>query len=393
VTPVPLVAGNTSLTHIRDCWGSAAFGGRYDCIFKACSVIPFPLDMVSTVNAVPRHGRQGLAIFTLGHSGIQTKPQLYIPRAPLLRLAEVRTVLIDTRAEYVGRLLGLLHGAFGNAVTIRDSRRSPLSTDVLPRAQISLVLSEAVADADAVMVLQDIRSNHIGAETFFGLRSMSAAPDAILLEFSCSDTLRHCWPLCSLMYVLNGRTALVYTKATEETWTATMDRTMIADANEKRVRLRWKMSAGGRPFASPSATNEALTANKRTGRHAPSQLDYATSVTINGEIGREDGKVLGQIMDHVVRNAPDGSGLGRLKAATDPNDPKLGEYLHTATVDPSAPPGRLQVYCETEADVAELYNILNGEVLECGLDYIGVTVSNDILAARAVPKNGARPRQ
>ena len=152
------------------------------------------------------------------------------------------------------------------------------------------------------------------------------------------------------------------------------------------------MSAGGRLFASPSATNEALTANKRTGRHAPSQLDYATSVTINGEIGREDGKVLGQIMDHVVRNAPEGSGMRQLKAATDPMDPKLGEYLHAATVDPSAPPGRLQVYCETEADVAELYSILNGEVLECGLDYIGVTVSNDILAARAVPKNGARPR-
>ena len=92
--------------------------------------------MVSTANAVPRHGRQGLAIFTLGHSGIQTKPQLYIPRAPLLRLAEVRTMLIDTRAEYVGRLLGLLHGAFGNTVTIRDSRRSPLSTDALPRAQL-----------------------------------------------------------------------------------------------------------------------------------------------------------------------------------------------------------------------------------------------------------------
>ena len=74
-------------------------------------------------------------------------------------------------------------------------------------------------------------------------------------------------------------------------------------------------------------------------------------------------------------------------------DPKLGKYLHSATVDPSAPPGRLQVYCETEADVAELYKILNGEVLECGLDYIGVTVSNNMLAARAVPKNGARPRQ
>ena len=97
-------------------------------------------------------------------------------------------------------------------------------------------------------------------------------------------------------------------------------------------------------------------------------------------------------MDHVIQHAPEGSGLRRLKAATDPNDPKLSEYLHMATVDPSAPPGRLQVYCETEADVTELYNILNGEVLECGLDYIGISVSNDILAARAVPKNGSRPR-
>ena len=112
-----------------------------------------------------------------------------------------------------------------------------------------------------------------------------------------------------------------------------------------------------------------------------------------GEIGKEDGLVLGQIMDHVILHAPADSGLKNLKRAADPDKPKLGDYLHMASVDPSAPPGRLQVYCATETEVAELYSLLDGNVLKCGQDFIGISVSNDVLAARAVPKNGRRPRR
>ena len=112
-----------------------------------------------------------------------------------------------------------------------------------------------------------------------------------------------------------------------------------------------------------------------------------------GEIGKEDGLVLGQIMDHVILHAPADSGLKNLKRAADPDKPKLGDYLHMASVDPSAPPGRLQVYCATETEVAELYSLLDGNVLKCGQDFIGISVSNDVLAERSVPKNGRRPRR
>ena len=98
-------------------------------------------------------------------------------------------------------------------------------------------------------------------------------------------------------------------------------------------------------------------------------------------------------MEYVVQNALADSGLKNLKKAADPDKPKLGDYLHMASVDPSAPPGRLQVYCATETEVAELYSLLDGNVLKCGQDYIGISFSNDVLAARAVPKNGRRPRR
>ena len=111
-----------------------------------------------------------------------------------------------------------------------------------------------------------------------------------------------------------------------------------------------------------------------------------------GEIGREDGHVLCQIMDYVIKNVLADSGLRNLKKAADPDKPKLGEYLHMASVDPSAPPGRLQVFCASESEVTALRDLLDGAPIKCGRDFIGISVSNDVLAARAVPKNGRRPR-
>ena len=97
-------------------------------------------------------------------------------------------------------------------------------------------------------------------------------------------------------------------------------------------------------------------------------------------------------MDHVILHAPADSGLKNLKKAAKPDKPKLGEFLHMASVDPSAPPGRLQVFCASESEVAELRRLLHETTLKCGSDFVGIAVSNDVLAARAVPKNGRRPR-
>ena len=198
-----------------------------------------------------------------------------------------------------------------------------------------------------------------------------------------------------MMYILNGNSALVYTTALDVAWTADLDSIMREDPSEFCIKLRWKPSQGGRTFASPSATSAALTANRRLGKNGICQLDYATSITILGEIGKEDGHVLYQLMDYVVNNALAESGLKDLRKAANPDKPKLGEYLHLASVDPSAPPGKLQVFCTCEAEVADLRRLLHEKTLQCGTEYLGITVTNDVLAAKAVPKrkNGGRSRK
>ena len=105
-----------------------------------------------------------------------------------------------------------------------------------------------------------------------------------------------------------------------------------------------------------------------------------------GETGREDGHVLYQLIEYVVKKALADSGLKNLKKAANPDKPKLGEFLHMASVDPSAPPGRLQKFCASESEVAELRRLLHETTLKCRSDFVGIAVSNDVLAARAVPK-------
>jgi len=197
-----------------------------------------------------------------------------------------------------------------------------------------------------------------------------------------------------MLLILNGGSALVYTTTPDTTWTADLDSIMKEDPSETCIRLKWKPSQGGRAFASPSAIGAALTANKRIGKNGVCQLDYATSVTLLGEIGKEDGLVLYQLMEYVVANALVDGGLKDLRRAANPDKPKLGEFLHLASVDPSAPPGKLQVFCASESDVEDLRRLLHEKTLKCGSDYVGITVSNDVLAARAVPtKNGGRRRK
>ena len=69
-----------------------------------------------------------------------------------------------------------------------------------------------------------------------------------------------------------------------------MDRVMGEDSRETAVRLRWRASKyGGRPFATPSATSNALAASKRRGTAPISTYNFTTDVTIRGEVGKEEG--------------------------------------------------------------------------------------------------------
>ena len=72
--------------------------------------------------------------------------------------------------------------------------------------------------------------------------------------------------------------------------------------------------------------------------------------------------------------------------------PKPGEFIHLASQDTSAPPGRMRVLLTSAEEVRRLYTALHGQVVQVGSDRISVVVSNDLVDSRGVPGNGRRGR-
>ena len=165
-----------------------------------------------------------------------------------------------------------------------------------------------------------------------------------------------------------------------------MDSTMQEDVAETSVKIRWRSSKfGGKAFAGPSATTEALTASRRRGNQAVSAQHFLTEVSIHGEIGREDGQVVALLMNHAIR----ATGIA-LKETDYSRAPKPGEYIHLSSQDSQLPPGRIRVLLESSDEIRRLYNALNGQTIQVGDSRVGIEVANDLIAGQSVPGGSMR---
>ena len=108
-------------------------------------------------------------------------------------------------------------------------------------------------------------------------------------------------------------------------------------------------------------------------------------VEVKGEVGKEDGRVMALLMRHVVT----ATGL-QLQETDYGRAPKVGEFIHLATQDSSAPPGRLRVLLSSAEEVRRLHNALHEQTVQVGADKVGVVVENDLLTGQGVPGNGLR---
>ena len=116
-------------------------------------------------------------------------------------------------------------------------------------------------------------------------------------------------------------------------------------------------------------------------------MDHATTITLQGEGGREDGEALVKLMSHVVAS----TGLD-LRPAASPHEPTVGEFVHMASVDAAAQPGRLKLLLRDAAEARKVYAALHGETVQAGQDYVGIVADNDVIDAASVPGNGLRRR-
>ena len=143
-----------------------------------------------------------------------------------------------------------------------------------------------------------------------------------------------------------------------------MNLVLANDAADSSARLKWKTSKfGGRAIATPTATTTALAASRRGGNRRVSPLDHATTIALQGEVGREDGEVLVKLMSHVVAS----TGLD-LRPAASPHEPTVGEFVHMASVDAAAQPGRLKLLWRDAAEVRKVYAALHGQTVQAGQD-------------------------
>ena len=113
----------------------------------------------------------------------------------------------------------------------------------------------------------------------------------------------------------------------------------------------------------------------------------AADIFIDGEVGKEDGQVLRHLLQHALQYTD-----LHLTETAPGQEQKLGEFLHLASHDPSAPPGRLRVLLATDAEVRKLRSALHGQHIQVGNDKIGIRVCNDFLDSRATPGNGGGGR-
>ena len=114
-------------------------------------------------------------------------------------------------------------------------------------------------------------------------------------------------------------------------------------------------------------------------------MHFNADVAVQGEVGKEDGQVLSLLMQHVAHS----TGLA-IQETDYTRAPKVGEYVHLASQDPTAPPAKLRVLLGSADDVRRLYNALHGQTLQVGNDRVGIVVGNDLIDGQRVPGNELR---
>ncbi len=88
-------------------------------------------------------------------------------------------------------------------------------------------------------------------------------------------------------------------------------------------------------------------------------------------------------MQHLSVNGP----VACSEAPLD-RDPRPGEWMHLASRDPAAAPGRVRLHLTSRADVARVYEALDGQTLAVGTDRMAITVHNDVEEAGPTLGNG-----
>ncbi|CAK0852851.1 unnamed protein product [Prorocentrum cordatum] len=324
---------------------------------RGIALTAMPLEQVVAGRTGPRLVHQGLAVFTIKHTGLRTLPSLLSTPAPIFRTSAVESVYIDLPTDDLSRIVRTLRSADFQDVSCRSPSTSFLSTSDLPRTQLEVVFPAYTPSLQQLLRMRHLRRTVFGDRVFYGHRMLFSSEDALIVEYNSPRALLKIWPLCSQAVVLSSSKALIYTEATVETWRPLLD-DLLRECPEE-------------------ATTALLTASRRRkgrGARANCPIDHFTEVRVQGEVGQEDLEVMRAIMSHLNAHSP-------LQCVEAPSDraPQAGEWTHLAPRCPEAPPGRVRVHLSSQEEVSQVYAALHNQTVEAGTDRIVITVHNEAM--------------
>lgn len=387
VAPVGLISGMSNVVGVTDLWSHPLLGDKWAPLVRSQTFCTQPMEMVLPGRNQPRHVAMGLAVFGIAVEGPRLLPRMVEVKTPLFEIAPSMVSVVDMPADYLPRFMSGLAASGITDILARHHRRSPGSLPDAPRVCVDLVFPAGCTELDAIAAMEGMRRSPLPHSVCFALNTIYDSREAMILEMTDPRCIQGVWPLCSQFVFLTGGRALVTSHAASETWVAVMDQLCRHDPQVAATRLRWRPSAhGGRPVATPSATAASLAASQRRGRTGGSTA-HMTDIVVRGELGAQDGQVLGMLMQHVTTQV----GI-TVKHAGDQHALRPGEFFALRERDPHAQPGRVRVLLRSTEEVRKLHAVLHGQLIRVGSEQVRVEVVNDAMDALRGPGNSTGAR-
>ena len=127
--------------------------------------------------------------------------RMLLAAAPLVSLAALQVAAIDVRVEHLAKILDLLGPLRQQGILVRDPRRSPLSSEMIPRVVVQLAFPADFAELDALLVLHPLRAL-LPSDAYYGLQGLFHHQHSLILEVGDPCSFVANWGLCGQMLSL-----------------------------------------------------------------------------------------------------------------------------------------------------------------------------------------------
>lgn len=218
-------------------------------------------------------------------------------------------------------------------------------------------------------------------------------PLAKIFELTHEDALSLAWPRCGELLPLSRSKALGTTQLPAEDWIPYLTDMINSNADVAILKIKHKPSfAGGRVWAAPEATPQQLAATRRCAGRTSQQETTARqeiNLSMKGNLGGEPQMVISKLVEVIAIK----TGIAIQERQEDRGISQGACWTWEARHNPAAAPGQVRLYLQSEAQVQQVVQEVQGRAIDIGGDLVTIEVSNDFYTASAtLPKNGKGAR-